>query len=261
MEKNKKLNDMLNEYIRPLTYPVAVKIFKKGEEIGFKVRTPLKDLNYGISLCQGITIARKYGWVFAFRKEDQRCPMAQVILGYVEEPDFIKNGSLVYPLYTGTMEAGAKTQAATPKMPAADTDAIVLAPLPKAEFEPDVVIIYGNAAQIVRMVQGGLYQDGGCIESQFSGRGACGGEIVVPFTQNKYNVVIPGGGERVFALTADDELVFALPGTKINEFMEGVIKTHEAGAARFPTPVFGVRAEPKFPKYYLELEKYCGFEV
>jgi uncharacterized protein (DUF169 family) len=257
-EMNKRLNDVLNEYIRPATFPVAVKIYKKGEEVPFKTRMPIRDLKHRLAICQGMTIARKYGWVMGFTQEDQACPLAQVILGYTDEPEFIKDGSVVYPLYVENMEAAAKTQASTPKMPNADTGTVVLAALHKADFDPDVVVVYGNPAQVVRMVQGGLYKTGGYVESRFAGRGACGGEITVPYSQDKYNVIIPGGGEKVFALTGDDELAFALPGTKIDDFITGLVATHDGGVARIPTPIYGVNVQPAFPKYYWELEKYCG---
>ena len=151
-----------------------------------------------------------------------------------------------------------KTQASTPKMPRADTCCNVVAPLHLAAFDPDVVIVYGNAAQITRLVQGALYKEGGYIESRFAGRGACGGEVVVPFVQDRCNVIIPGGGERIFAVTADDELAFAMPKSKFNDVIEGIIKTHKGGVARIPTPFAGVNMKPQFPKYYWELEKHCG---
>ena len=253
-----KMNSVLNEYIRPLTFPVAVKIISDDTPLPAKTKVPTENLKYPLAFCQGVTMARKYGWTLGFYQKDQACPISQVILGYVDEPDFIKDGSLVHPLYVETMEAAAKTQSATPKMAAANTKCIVIAPLHTATFDPDVVIVYGNAAQIVRMVQGALYKEGGAIESKFAGRGACGGEVTVPFTQQKCNVILPGGGERVFALTQDDELAFAMPKSKFDSVMEGVVATHKGGVARIPTPVFGVNVKPQFPKYYWELEKYCG---
>jgi uncharacterized protein (DUF169 family) len=252
------MNGMVSEYLRTGTFPVAVKIYKKNEEVpaGIKAKTPLKDFGHRLALCQGITMARKLGTVLKFTREDQSCPLAQIITGYIEEPDLIRDGSVVYPLYTGSMEAGKITQSTTPKMPSADTGAIVVAPLQRANFEPDVIIIYGNPAQVVRMVQGALYNEGGYIESRFAGRGACGGEITVPYSQQKYNVVAPGGGERVFALTSDDEMAFAVPSSKFRSFMEGVIATHKGGVARMPTPIAGVSQEPKWPSTYNELCKY-----
>ena len=253
----KKMNDMVNEYLRTNTFPVAVKIYKKGEEVPVKAKSPAKDFKHRLAICQGINMARRLGSVLKFTKEDQSCALAQVIVGYVDEPDFIKDGSVVYPLYAADMDVAKKTQESTPKMPVADTGTVVVAPLNRCDFDPDVVIIYGNAAQIVRCVQGALFHEGGYIESRFAGRGACGGEITVPISQQKYNLIAPGGGERVFALTADDELAFAVPASKFESFIDGVIATHKGGVARIPTPFAGINHEPSWPPYYAELGKYA----
>ncbi len=257
-ETCKKLDACISKYIRPLSFPVAVKFFKEGETIPPKAKVPTKILGYPIAVCQAMTIARKYGWTMAMYKEDHACSLSHVILGYAEEPDFMKGGNVIKPLYVDNDEAAAKTQATTPKMPTADTYCIVLAPLHMADFEPDVVVCYANSAQITRFVHGALYKVGGYIESRFAGRCACGSEITVPYTQNRCNVIIPGGGERIFALTGDDELAFAIPAGWIDRVMEGLEATHKGGVARIPTPVAGVMMKPTFPKYYWELEKYCG---
>ena len=157
----KTLDASISKYIRPLTFPVAVKFVKEGEAIPEKAKVPTKALGYPIAICQAMTIARKYGWTLAMYKEDQACPLSHVILGYAEEPDFIKGGSVIKPLYVDNDEAAVKTQASTPKMPTADTHCIVLAPLHLATFDPDVVVCYGNSAQITRFVQGALYKVGG----------------------------------------------------------------------------------------------------
>jgi uncharacterized protein (DUF169 family) len=252
------MNRMVSEYLRTATFPVAVKVYRKGESVPpeCRAKAPLKDFGHRLAVCQAVTMARKLGSVIQLSKKDQACPLAQVILGYAEEPDFIKDGSVVYPLYVSNMEAAKRTQETTPKMPKADTGAILVAPLHRAAFEPDVIILYGNAAQIVRMVQGALYHEGGYIESRFSGRGACGGEITVPLTQQKCNVIAPGGGERVFALTSDEELAFAVPSSQFQSFIEGVIETHKGGVARIPTPIAGVNLEPRWPSTYEKLAAY-----
>jgi len=257
----KEFDKTISKYIRSATFPVAVKFLKEGEELPPRTKVPTEAFGYPVAICQGISMARKNGWTLAFYQQDQACPLAQVILGYKEEPDFIKGGSVIKNLYAGNDEAATRTQEATPKMPEANTHCIVVAPLDKATFDPDVVIIYGNAAQITRLVQGALWNEGGYIESRFAGRGACGGEITIPMTKDQCNVVIPGGGERVFALTADDELAFAIPASKINDVAEGLAATHKGGVARFPTIQAGLSMKPGFPKYYWPLEEYCGLRA
>lgn len=259
-ESVKHMDEIISKYIKPATFPVAIKFFKEGEALPPKTKLPSRDFGHPIAVCQGVTLARRFGWAVAFYKEDVACAVSQVILGYTDEPDFIKDGSLCKPLYTQNDEAAIRTQASTPKMPKADTHCIVVCPLDKCDFEPDIVLCYGNAAQIVRMVQGSLYYDGGYVESRFSGRGACGSEITVPYTQDRCNVIIPGGGERVFALAADDELAFAVPKSKLQSVADGIAAIHKGGVARMPTPFSGLTNRPTFPPYYSALGEYCGLK-
>ncbi|MEL7623087.1 MAG: DUF169 domain-containing protein [Clostridiales bacterium] len=257
-EEVKLLDQSISKYIRPLTFPVAFKFLKKGEELPPRTKVPTRDFGYPIAFCQAMSLARKYGWAVALYQQDQACPLGQVILGYKEEPDFVKDGSLVHPLYVGSPEAGKLTQSTTPKKPVPDTGGILLAPLHLCGFEPDGVVCYGNGAQITRFVQGALYNTGGYIESRFAGRGACGGEVIVPISENRCNVIIPGGGERVFAITDDNEVAFAMPASKFKDVIEGLEATHKGGVARIPTPFAGIAAQPKFPVYYNDLATYCG---
>ncbi|HSW35831.1 MAG TPA: DUF169 domain-containing protein, partial [Candidatus Limnocylindrales bacterium] len=128
----------------------------------------------------------------------------------------------------------------------------------KADFDADVVLVYGNAAQVIRLVQGALYFNGGKIDSSFTGRGACGSEVVVPYQTGQCKVIIPGGGERVFAHTADDELLFAIPAGELANVAAGVEATHNNGIARIPTPFMGMRCKPVFPEKYTAVAKQFG---
>jgi uncharacterized protein (DUF169 family) len=257
MELCEKLEAALNQYIRPATYPVAVKLSAEPV-LPPKAKRPMTTLGHRINLCQGVAMVRRYGWTMGFLKEDHGCGNSQVIMGICEEPDFIKDGSICYPLYTKDLETGVKTQQATPKLPMGMANAILMAPLHKADFMPDVILIYCNPGQAVRLIQGALYHEGGSIESKFMGRAACGAEIVVPIKTGKCNVIIPGGGEKVFAMPSDDELIFSLPAGKAEELIIGLEETHKAGAARYPAPFFGLRAEPTFPAVYDALDRYTG---
>lgn len=253
----KELDQTIRDYLRTATYPVAVKI-QKDCTLPPDTRRPLEMLGYPINICQGISMARRYGWTIGYLKEDHACGPAMTVFGLVESPSFIKDGSIIYPLYAKTLEAGAVTQQETPSMPFGAIGSIIMAPLHRTSFDPDIVLVYGNPGQIVRLIQGSLYNNGGFIESRFMGRAACGSEIITPFLEQKCNVTIPGGGEKAFALTCDDEMVFSIPAKDIPGLIEGLIATHKAGASRQPTPFYGVRMKPVFPEKYNDLQKYCG---
>ena len=70
--------------------------------------------------------------------------------------------------------------------------------------------------------------------------------------------MVPGGGEKVFGLLGDDEMVFAAPASKLEDIVRGLADSHKAGAARIPAPYFGLQEEPSFPPIYADLERHFG---
>lgn len=253
---NAELNEFINEYLRPATFPIAVRLLKGG--LPEKVKSARQLYKHRLAVCQGVTIARRLGRTIGFEKEDHECPITHVLFGFIEEPEVNKSGAIVHPLYAKDVEAGKNTASKEVHLKTGEVDSIVLAPLHRADFEPDVLIIYGNPAQMVRLVQGALFNEGGSITSSFMGRGACGSSMVVPYTTKQCNVVLPGGGERVFGITTDDEMCFAIPKEKIATVMDGVKASHDGGVARIPTPFFGISAQPNMPPSYKKLSDLCG---
>ena len=257
MMTNEQMNSMIEQYVRPNTYPIAIRIHSE-KIIPEKYRQPTKIYGHRINICQGVNIARRYGWNFVFTGEDMACPLSIPIFGFCEEPDFVTRGEIIFPDFTKTLEAAVKTQSIQPKVPAGSIGSILIGPLNRVDFEPDLVIVYGTPAQIVRLVQGSLYLEGGAIESRFSGRCACAQEFIHPYLSQNCNVIIPAQGERLFAMTVDEELCFSIPKSKLAGTLEGLEVTHKRGVARIPTPYFGLRMPAEFPKRYEELEKAVG---
>jgi len=64
----KQASDTLNYYIRPQTFPLALKLCQSGSELPEKVRIPLRDLGYQIALCQGIGLAQAIRLDTGYRK-------------------------------------------------------------------------------------------------------------------------------------------------------------------------------------------------
>ncbi len=257
MELYQELNEAIQTYVRTSTYPVAVKILDSEDALPKKARRPMRDLGHRLNICQGVALTRRYGWTVGFCKEDHACSNSLVIFGLIEEPDFIKNGSVVAGPYTDTLEHGAITQSMAPKADRPMT-AILLAPLHKIDYEPDLVLVYGNPSQAARLIQASLYTTGGVLSSKFMGRLACGTEIVVTYQTGECQLVVPGGGEKVFAMLGDDEMVFTIPYQKARGVIDGLAATHADGANRYPAPYFGIRTEPQFPPIYEEFERYAG---
>lgn len=257
---NRELYDFFQEYLRPATYPVAVKLSKE-EMLPPKVRNATQVNGYRLAVCQAIALARRAGRTLGFTVKDHGCALSHILMGLKEEPDFALEGHLCYPLYTKTKEGGIRMRDAECRLDVGTFKTLIVAPLHRADFEPDIIIIYGNPAQIIRLINGDIFAEGGAFTASFMGRGACAAYISYPVKHKKCNLVIPGGGERVFASTTDDEMAFAIPKERIQAVVEGVKGTHDSGAARIPTPFFGVAISAKYPPHYDELERYVGLRT
>ncbi len=91
-------------------------------------------------------------------------------------------------------------------------EAIVLSPLQKGLYDPDTVVFFGNPAQVMRMVQAMVYQEGRRIKGNFGGKVECSEYLIAPFKTQAPRMAVPGMGDRIFSMTQDDEMVFSIPG-------------------------------------------------
>lgn len=241
----------LNQYLRLQSPPVAVKILEGNNSIPMKSKQPKRDLGYPINTCQALAMARRFGWVITLGPDDQACPIGSIILGFKPTDPFYLEGNLAEGMYTCNKEAGRRAEAAVSRFEYAKYRQIVIGPLDKFLVEPDLVIIYGNPAQVMRLVHGGLYKNGGAITSSFSGRGECGESIVRTMTTGQSQVLLPGNGERVFGMAQDHEMAFSVPWSGMGALLNGLEATHKAGV-RYPIPAW-LTYQPKFPAKYEKL--------
>lgn len=247
----KEYAQQLEKYLRLQTFPLGLKLLGREEQLPVKVKIPSKDLGQPVAICQALGFARKYGWTVALNGADQACPIGSVVMGWGEALPYYSEGNLAQGMYTETLEAGAKSEAAVRRFELHKYAYLVVGPLERIDFQPDIVLVYGTPAQVMRLVQGALYKQGGCITSSFSGRAECSESIVNTVITGQYQVVLPGNGERVFGQAQDEELAFAIPYGKIQDVLAGLAATHQAGV-RYPIPNM-LNYKPAFPAKYLKL--------
>jgi uncharacterized protein (DUF169 family) len=241
------LNATLEKCLRISSYPVGIKMARDGEKIEQKVRYPLRDIGNRLAVCQGVNIARTYGWAIAFRKEDHGCPGAFHYFGYVP-PEIYQQG-FTASLYAENLEIAKKLEASHPTMPMGSVSEIWIAPLASCKFDPDVAVVYGTPGQIVTLIQAANFYKGTGVLSRGMGRAACASWLAGTVQSNECTSVIPGGGEKVFGGTQDHEMVFSIPRSKFKEIAYALEQIRK-NVFRFPIPVFGYKAEPVFPESY-----------
>ncbi len=241
MATAQELEQALNTYIRPLTFPISIKMLKSEEEIPEKTRRPYQQMKKKIAICQGIGMARKYGWTVAMGKEDMNCSLGAAPFGFFENLDFFNEGNLAAGMFTASKEVGKTEEDLVDRFDFGTYSHILVAAMSRTTFDPDLYMIYGNPAQIMRLIQGALYNEGGAISSSSMGRVGCAGIIsVIKNDQCRY--IVPGNGDRIFGMTQDYEMAFFIPPSKVDTLIDGLAKTHKAGI-RYPiTSLFDFEA-------------------
>lgn len=252
----KKLDEELNFYLRLQTFPLAIRMARKGEEKPPKAKSPFKDLGQKIAICQAFGMARRYGWTLAVTKEDISCPLMKVAFGFEKEIDYYREGNLACGMYTISKEAGAITEAEVPKFQYGQYEAVFVAPVARAAFEPSLFLVYGNSAQVMRLVTARLFKKGGYLNSAFSGRLDCADEVIRTLKTGECEVILPCYGDRVFGLTEDTEMAFTIPLNLSEDVVEGLKGTHQGGV-RYPIPSY-LRFTPEFPATYKKLNEQWG---
>jgi uncharacterized protein (DUF169 family) len=255
----KETADLIRNDLRLKTLPVAVKFLKNKEGFPEKTRRPSVALGKRVAICQGVTMARNYGWTVGLAREDVICVPAAIVFGFSDSTD--PPGSLAKLFceidFSGTEDAARRETSSMSRFEKGEIDGMVLAPLEKAPFEPDTVLFYGNPAQVMRLTQAWSYMTGERASGHFSGKVECDEYLITPFKMQAPRVVIPGNGERIFAGTQDDEVVFALPGKFLPDFAKSLEKVGKAIGARYPVTPYQ-NFQPDLPKAHKELGRELG---
>ena len=248
----KEVEQALNTYVRPLTFPLALKMLKSEDEIPDRTRRPFQQMKKKVAICQGIGMARKLGWTIAMGKEDMQCSLGAAPFGFFKNIDFYNDGNLAAGMFTASKEIGKTEEDLIDRFDYGLYSHILVAPLNRAGFEPDMLMMYGNPAQIMRLVHGALYNQGGAVQSSAMGRLGCA-TIITAMKNDECRYLLPGNGDRIFGMTQEYEMSFLIPASKIDTVLDGLGKTHKGGI-RYPiTSFFNFQAA--FPPSYQEQMK------
>ncbi|RJP30376.1 MAG: hypothetical protein C4536_10095 [Actinobacteria bacterium] len=239
MEEWRELGIRLEDFIRPATFPVAIRFLQRGEEPPERARRPSEETGCSIALCQGLTLTRERGLTMLFELEESSCPLANAALGWdtTTGPSFMA-AFLLTMNYARDDDAAAKRVQGMAMLEADTYPKLVMSPLARTRVEPHLVLVYGNPAQIMRLVHATSRWTGERVPADFGGiAGSCNEGVVRTFASATPRVALPGNGDRVFATTHDDELIFAFPAAWAERIMEGLEATSARGI-RYPIPTF-----------------------
>jgi len=249
----------LERRLRLRTFPLAVKFVEREADIPEGAVRPLRDLGYHLPMCQGLAMSRRDGIMVAMLIEDMWCFEPVVGIGMAEAPEQFLEGNTRYPASAKTLKAGKNWATAFPCLSPGRYIGVVSAPLKTASFEPDLVVIYADSAQVTELVVAAVYKDGRDISSKLSGAAACVYSTVPVMQTGEYAVALPCGGDRKFGIAQDDELIFSAPMGKVEDLLMA-LRERERGGARLPL-AFKMMREPELPPSFKECSKRLGMDV
>jgi len=236
MEQWKTAAQELETLLRLQTFPVGVTFLKEGQDFPAKTRRPTEHLGQAIAPCQGMSLARRYGWTVGFGADDFSCPIAKTAYRIGEEPqeDMLRAflTGIGYAKDESAADAIMENFITLPER----NNGLVFFPLSRAKMEPDVVLVFGMPAQLMRLAHGFGYSAGESIPGTVSGRaGSCTEGLLGAYTTGAPIIALPGNGDRVFAGVQDSEMVCATPAPLLSDIIEGMNIQHKRGV-RYPIP-------------------------
>lgn len=262
LEKTRKDAQDLERYLRLQTYPLAIRLLSTESEIPAEARRPMKDDGCQYNVCQAFALSRRNGYTMAMLKEDMYCFEPVIGYGMGEPPQEFLDGQNRYPGDVRTQEAGRRYAEQFPRLKTGNHIGVVSAPLQNATFEPDVVTIYCNSAQLVVLLMAREYWSGENLPTALSGHAACVYGIVPAIENGAYQVAVPCRGDHITAMAGEDEMIFTIPMAKFDEFMLGMrtIIEGEGKLTRLPM-VHEMKSGAVQPPSYFKMAELMGMDI
>jgi uncharacterized protein (DUF169 family) len=251
-------SDLLNMLVLR-TYPIAIKMLKDESEIPEGAVRPKKDLGEHYAACQTFGIVRRRGTTLAMFIEDHWCFEPIIGYGLVEPPeDFMEGSGSAF--FVQDKEAAKRRTQEIALLPHGKYAGMVLAPLHKANFEPDLTMIYCNATQLRHMLFALMLKNGYRVTSTLDPIWSCVHSIVPSLLTGDCEVTVPDPGDFERAGSHDDEMVFTVPAGRMKELMDGVYHYENRGMGYRS---FGHELKGNFrqPPFYTEYFKKWGLDV
>ena len=249
----------LEKRLRLQTFPLALKLIEKEEDIPEQARRPKRDFGYPLTVSQGFGISRRMGRHVAMLKEDMWCFEPVIGYGLAEPPQYFLEGHNRFPEDVETLQAGSNYARNFPRLEVGKYIGIMSGPLTRARFKPDLVMLYGNSAQLSLFLLGREYKDGRDITCRLCSHAACVYAVVPTIQHGECQVAIPCRGEHYMAVAQDDEMIFTVPIQKLEDLLVGLRSISKYGS-RLPRD-YSMQPKPELADSYMKIGKMIGMDT
>ncbi|NLN06448.1 MAG: DUF169 domain-containing protein [Firmicutes bacterium] len=260
-DKYRQYGAALTELLSMPTAPLALKLLKTEEEIQPGAVRPKKDRQVHYSLCQVFALARREGLAFAMFREDHWCWAPLIAFGLVEFHEEHES----YPIvsrYLGIAdeEAAKKFLRNFPRLEYGQYAGLVVGPLTKANYEPDIILIYTDSYQLKKLLLAVKSKRGELVTSTFDAIDSCVYSTIPVLKNGEYRITFPDPGDIERALAEDGEIIFSLPKDRLDEIISGLEFLSSIGMGKWQR---AEKIEPDHPRppFYRELFRIWGLDT
>lgn len=231
----------MERFLRLKTFPVGLKMLE-SEDDSFNnpwVRRPQEKL----SLCQMITIVRTFDWTIGGTADDLVTPGCSSVLGLSELTDFVTDGTMRSTVWLKHKEDARICEKIIQRIPYGKYRAFLLAPTAYDPFVPDIILIYGNPAQMSLLINAIQYDRFERMVFYSVGETSCSDVIGRCFVDRVPSLSIPCYGERRFGHASDDELAIGIPVEDCSRILSNLEILYKKGI-RYPISQYGAQVSP-----------------
>ena len=253
MESSLDLNDIrelsmeIKERVSLANKPIGISIIGDETEIPNRAKRP-SERGMVWPVCLAANQVRTMGWTVALTLEDHFCAFAAAGLGFIELPEYLKDGEMGRH-HTRTRELGVKIQEGFQKrcfFPPWTTRAVVLTPMTDPMFIPQGMIVYGSPSQIGKLSKAITWFKGEAVPVSAGGFGGCV-MASAAIIEGKSAIVLPCSGEKIWGHTEENDIFLASPLKDLPRIVEGLKGTDTI--LPYPTAKY-LMFEPKATKSY-----------
>ncbi|CAB1082383.1 Dephospho-CoA kinase (EC [Olavius algarvensis Delta 1 endosymbiont] len=239
----------LEQLMRLKSFPVAFKLYEERQaisEIPF-----IRRMNHKSTLCQLINMVRNFDWTVGAELADFMSVVCPSIIGLTDIPDYMKDGTFRSIVWTKSRADAKKYEAEIPRLPGGKYKAVAMAPLVYNPFDPDIVLIYANPAQMMLLINSLQFEDYEVMQFYCVGESSCSDAIARCYLDGKPSLSIPCYGERRYGHAQDDEMVMAIPAEMMDKALNGMEALYKRGI-RYPISYAGAESDVAhaFPAAY-----------
>jgi len=241
------------------TYPIALKMLKDESEIPQGSIRPKKDREEHYAMCQAVGAARRQGMKLAMFLEDHWCFEPIISYGLVEVPPDYMDGS-ASDFFIADKEAAKERGSEMTRLPVGKYDGMVLCPLKDANFEPDLTMIYSNAAQLRHMLFALMRANGYRVTSTLDPIGSCVHSVIPSLLTGEAEVTVPDPGDYGRAMAGDDEMILTIPAARMKELMDGIYFYEKSGMG-YKSHSYMMKTDFQQPPFYEKYFKEWGLDA